>query len=195
MATKSEIIKSKEKVLEEISKRLKENPNIGIHECVEKTLDTMGVAHEGKKGMELKKVIEGLDRKQRKIVMSSIDLYKKTYDGIIEEYQSGSKEALKKIPKTIVGTLVKGGSKGAGIAGIVNTIAPNLFPVAVSFFAGASKINPLQKTITLLGASIAPEPISKGAILGIGATVGAITYGTGKAVKGIYKKIKQDKER
>lgn len=195
MATKSEIKTSRQKVLEEIDKRIKENPNIGIHECVEKTLDTMGVSHEGKKEIELKEVVEGLNHKQQKIVRSSVDLYKKTYDGIIAEYQRGSKSSLKKIPKAIVETLAKGGSIGAGFAGVVNTIAPNLFPVAASYFAGASQISGWQKFLILIGASVAPEPISKGAIIGIGAATGALTYGTGKVVKGIYKKIQQDKER
>lgn len=195
MATKNEIKEARKRALEEVNTRLKENPNIGVHECIEKMLDGMNVPHEGKTPEELRSVVESLDRKQQKIIREGVILYKKSYDKAIEDYQKGSTSALKRIPQSIAGTLAKGASIGAGVAGVVNTIAPNLFPAAASFFAGASEMSALQKGLIFIGAAVAPEPISKGAIIGIGAATGAVIYGAGKLVKTKATKNKEDKER
>ena len=195
MATRAEIKAAKERVLAELNNRIKENPNIGVHECIETMLDGMNVPHEGKSPEELRGVVESLDRKQQKTIREGVNLYKKSYDKAIEDYQKGSTSALKRIPQSLVGTLTKGASIGAGVAGVVNTIAPNLFPAAASFFAGASELNAVQKGLIFIGAAVAPEPISKGAIIGIGAAAGAIIYGAGKLVKTIASKNKEDKER
>lgn len=195
MATRNEIKVAKERVLAELDNRIKENPNIGVYDYIEKMLDDMNVPHEGKSPEELRAAVESLDRKRQKIIKEGAGLYKKSYDKVIEEYQRGSTSALKKIPQAIVGTLAKGASIGAGAAGVVNTIAPNLFPAATSFFAGASEMSALQKGLIFIGAAVAPEPISKGAIIGIGAAAGAVIYGSGKLVKTIIDKNKKNKER
>lgn len=195
MATKAEIKATRERVLTELNDRIKENPNVGVHECIETMLDRMNVSHEGKSLEELRSVVESLDRNQQKTIREGVNLYKKSYDKAIEDYQRGSTSALKRIPQSIVGTLTKGASIGAGVAGVINTIAPNLFPAAASFFAGASEMSALQKGLIFIGAAVAPEPISKGAIIGIGAAAGAVIYGTGKLVKKIATKNKEDKER
>ena len=194
MATRAEIKAARERVLAELDNRIKENPNIGVHECIEKMLDGMNIPHEGKTPEELRGVVESLDKRQQKTIREGVNLYKKSYDKAIEDYQKGSTSALKRIPQSIVGTLTKGASIGAGVAGVVNTIAPNLFPAAASFFAGASELNAVQKGLIFIGAAVAPEPISKGAIIGIGAAAGAIIYGAGKLVKTIASKNKEDKE-
>lgn len=194
MATKAEIKETRAKVLTELDNRLKENPNVGVFECVRKMLDGMNVPHADKKDEELRDVVENLERKKQKIIIEGTGEYKKKYDKVIAEYQKGSTSALKRIPQAIVGTLTKGASIGAGVAGVVNTLAPNLFPAAASFFAGASEMSAIQKGLIFIGAAVAPEPISKGAIIGIGAAAGAVIYGAGKLVKTIATKNKEKKE-
>ena len=195
MATRAEIKETRARVLAELNNRIKENPNIGVHEWIERMLDGMNVPHEGKTPEELRDVVESLDRRQQKIIREGVGEYKKTYDKAIDEYQKGSTSGLKRIPQAIVGTLTKGASIGMGVAGVVNTLAPNLFPAATSFFAGASEMSAFQKGLMFIGAAVAPEPISKGAIIGIGAAAGAVIYGSGKLVKTIIDKNKEDKER
>lgn len=93
-----------------------------------------------------------------------------------------------KVVRNIGNTLVKGGSCGAGIAGTINTIFPNLVPVLASSFTTASNMNTVSKAAGLLAAASKPVAVVSGpVVIGIGAACGAILYSGYKLVKNAIK--------
>ena len=93
-----------------------------------------------------------------------------------------------KVVRSIGNTLVKGGSCGAGIAGTVNTIFPNLVPVLASSLTTASNISTASKVAGLFAAASKPVAIISGPmVIGIGAACGAILYSGYRLVKSAIK--------
>lgn len=89
-----------------------------------------------------------------------------------------------KVVRNIGNTLVKGGSCGAGIAGTINTIFPNLVPVLASSFTTASNMSTVSKAVGLFAAASKPVAVVSGpVVIGIGAVCGAILYSGYKLVK------------
>ena len=93
-----------------------------------------------------------------------------------------------KVVRNIGNTLVKGATYGAGIAGTVNTIFPNIVPVVASSLTTASSISTASKAASLLAAASKPVAIISGPmVIGVGAACGAILYGGYKLVKSAIK--------
>lgn len=88
------------------------------------------------------------------------------------------------IVKKPVSTIVKGGSLGAGLAGSINTIFPNIVPVLGSAFTSTKEMSPVEKALGLtLFASKSVDVISGPVIIGIGAISGALLYSGYKLAK------------
>lgn len=101
------------------------------------------------------------------------------------------------VGKKIAGGFIKGGAKGAGIAGAINTAFPALVPTFAGMAVGASDASLIEKIGAGLGLASAPAvQISGLGILGIGAAAGAI-IGTGVALvkHAKYNKIAKEKTR
>lgn len=89
-----------------------------------------------------------------------------------------------KIVKKPLGVLVKGGSLGAGVAGAVNTVFPNIVPVIGSAFTQAQELAWYEKALGYATFASKPVDIISGPmIVGIGAAVGVVLYGGYTLVK------------
>ena len=90
---------------------------------------------------------------------------------------------------------VKGGIRGAGIAGFINTACPALIPTFAGMITGASKLSTIEKIS--IGFGLASNPalqISNLAILGIGTGIGAIIGAGYSLVKNISRSYRLKKE-
>lgn len=89
-----------------------------------------------------------------------------------------------KFLKKPLGTIVKGGTLGAGAAGALNTAFPNLVPVIGTALTEANVINPVAKTLSFAALASQPVDIISGpAIIGVGAAIGAVAYSGYSLVK------------
>ena len=89
-----------------------------------------------------------------------------------------------KCVKKPVSVLVKGGSLGAGVAGAVNTVFPNIVPVIGSAFTQAQDLSWYEKALGYVSFSSQPVDVISGpVIVGIGAAVGAVLYGGYSLIK------------
>lgn len=89
-----------------------------------------------------------------------------------------------KFVKKPIGVLVKGGSMGAGLAGTVNTLFPNIVPVIGAALTESSNMSPLEKALGFTVMASKPVDIISGpTIIGVGALAGAILYGGYRLVK------------
>lgn len=110
----------------------------------------------------------------------------------IKNLRNINKEKLKedkdfKLIRNISSTLTKGASIGAGVAGTINTAFPNIIPVAMSAFTTQSNMSTFGKILAYAGAASKPvATISGPTIIGIGAGIGAIIYGSYKLIKTGY---------
>ena len=96
-----------------------------------------------------------------------------------------------KVFRNIGNTLVKGGTMGAGVAGAINTAFPNIIPVAMSALTTSSNMSTIGKALGYIGAASKPVAIVSGpTIIGVGAGIGAILYGSFKLIKSGYKKLR-----
>jgi len=107
----------------------------------------------------------------------------------IRSLSNVNKTALKetrnfKIFRGIGSTLVKGASLGAGVSGTINTIFPNIVPVVSSALTTSSDLPVIGKTLSYALAASKPIDLVSGyIIIGIGAGIGAILYGSYSLVK------------
>lgn len=96
-----------------------------------------------------------------------------------------------KVIRNIGSTLSKGASIGAGVAGTINTVFPNIIPVGLSALTTQANVSTFGKVLAYAGAASKPvASISGPAILGVGAGIGAILYGSFKLIKCGYKELR-----
>lgn len=198
MANIEEVKNKKIKTKELIEKALKENPDVGPHEFVGSFLRLRGYNVDSNDPEKIKETVKGLKMSEKHKVVTALSSYKKQYDEAIADLSKKDYAKLMKIPGNAIGTLTKGAAYGIGVAGTINTIAPGLYSTALGYLAGSGIVS--QNTLVNLGlvsAGIFSQPVvSAGAIVAVGAAVGAVTYGTGKLVlsgiKGIAKGIKNN---
>ena len=89
---------------------------------------------------------------------------------------------VKEVPKDII----KGAVKGAGFAGVVNTVFPALIPTFAGIFTGASSLSVFEKALMVLGLDSSPVVQIYGlVIIGIGAAAGALIGAGYTLVKGV----------
>ena len=89
-----------------------------------------------------------------------------------------------KLIKRPIKTVVKGASLGASVAGVVNTIFPNLIPVAGTYLTTSSSIPNQAKLAILTFLASLPVDLASGyTVLGIGAGIGSLAYSGYKLVK------------
>lgn len=95
-----------------------------------------------------------------------------------------------KFIRNIGNTLIKGGTIGAGVAGTINTVFPNIIPVTLSAITSYSEISNFGKLASYIGAASKPIAMISGpTIIGIGAGLGAVLYGGFKLVKNGVNKL------
>lgn len=200
MATVEELKLAKAKVKEEFLERVKENPDIGLHEFAKQELESMGIdTSEFKTFKELANRVSKLSFSQKRKFGKDFKIYESDYKKAIEDLKKGTHRSILELPKKAIEAIVKGAGIGTSVAGIVNTMAPNLFPVAMGYAAAAIPTDTLVKLgLVSIGAFSTPV-ISQGAVLGVGAVAGATIYTAGKitsgAIKGVHNKIKEHKEK
>ena len=89
-----------------------------------------------------------------------------------------------KLVKKPVKAIVKGATIGASVAGVVNTVFPNLVPVAGTYLTTSSSIPNQAKLAILTFLASLPVDLASGyTVLGIGAGIGSLAYSGYKLVK------------
>ena len=136
-----------------------------------------------------------LPRSKKKIIRRVLKDYQRAQD---EEYKQLYRDVycrLFEYPVRIFKIFTKGAAIGMSVAGIVNTIAPNLFPTALGYIAGSMSMNILVKIGMVSVGVFSPPVFTRGAILYIGAAVGAVIYAIFKlgfiCVRGTYRLAKR----
>lgn len=100
-----------------------------------------------------------------------------------------------KLVRNIGNTLVKGASIGMGVSGTINTAFPNIIPVAMSALTAKSNVNTAYKILSYVGAASKPvASISGPVVIGVGAGIGAIVYGTYTLIKNGVKHLQIKKD-
>ena len=199
MANLKEVVEQKNKVRELIAEKIKANPEIGPYEFLliqlkEKNIDTSEIKNiEG-----AREAVNSLSRKDKLEVRKNTRIYNEEYFKAVQQMQKGNFDLLKKLPKNVAEIVGKGIALGASAAGVVNTLAPSLFPTLMGYLAGTSSANTLVK-LGILGASaFTPPALGQAAVLAVGAAAGVAVYGVGKgfvaAGKAIHNKIKENKD-
>lgn len=96
-----------------------------------------------------------------------------------------------KFVKKPLGTIVKGASIGASVAGCVNTIFPDLVPVVGTYITTTSNLSNEFKLGILTFLSSLPANISsRYIVLGVGASLGTVLYSGFKIVKSTSNNLK-----
>ena len=199
MATLKEIRKAQESVRARIAKEIKERPDIGPYEFLISQLQSKGIETSEIVDMDsAHKAINSLKRTDRIDIRRNQKMYNQEYFNAMEEVNKGNFELIKKLPQSVVKLIAKGAAYGTGVAGVVNTITPNLFPTLVGYYAGSAPVNALTKLgLVSIGAFSTPA-IAQGAVLAVGAAAGVATYAVGKGIveagKAIHKKVQKNKE-
>lgn len=199
MASKKDIKDKRKEVLKEIKSRLDKNHNIGIDEFVADIVRSKGIEIEGDSHKAIGEAVKRLRGKDKKELVASLEVYKKSHDKAINDFDKGLHRGITQLPKKAIATISKGAGIGLGAAGAVNTLLPNLFNTTLGFIAGAgaAKQSTYGTLATFFAGAAAPPRISAGVILAVGAAAGAVTYTAGKVVvkgiKAIYNKIKTRK--
>ncbi len=99
------------------------------------------------------------------------------------------KSKLEVIKKPIKG-IMKGAGIGASVAGIVNTVFPNLVPVVATHINATSNAPTWQKFLNnALFASKPVDIVSGHGVIGIGAGIGILAYSGYKLIKNITNTI------
>ena len=89
-----------------------------------------------------------------------------------------------KLVRKPIKTIVKGATIGASVAGVVNTIFPNLVPVLGTHLNALSNNSNTNKIFNDLLLASAPIDIISGyGIIGIGGAIGILSYSTYKLIK------------
>lgn len=190
MATLREIRAAKERVRRKMVDMIHENPESGPFEFLRAQLELSGAdVSEIETIEDARMALKTLPKRSQKDIQARQKMYNKEYYSMLEELKSGKLDKIKRLPAIAAKTITKGAAIGTSVAGVVNTLAPNLFPTMVGYYAGSASIGTLQKLgLVTIGAFSTPE-IAKGAVLVAGAAVGAVVYTAGKAVYTGLKKI------
>ena len=89
-----------------------------------------------------------------------------------------------KLVRKPIKTIVKGATIGASVAGVVNTVFPNLVPVLGTHLNALSNNSNTSKIFNDLLLSSAPVDIISGyGIIGLGGAIGVLSYSTYKLIK------------
>lgn len=86
-------------------------------------------------------------------------------------------------------TIVKGASIGSGVAGVVNTILPNLAPTIAAYITATSGMGAAKTGIALLATAATPIVVHHSVILGVGAIAGLAIYLPIKMLSGMTDKF------
>lgn len=196
MADKNEVRKSKKEVLDEIRLRIRENPDVGVHEFVGQMLQARGIDVDinNPKGISAK--VKSLKGKEKKEIVIALEEYKKEYELAIKEMEKGNMKNIIKLPAKLLAIMTKGIAIGMSGAGIVNTIAPGLFNTMLGYLAGAGvELHELVRLGLVTTGIFAPPAFSQGAILALGGIIGGVTYTSGKlVVNGVKALVNKGKE-
>lgn len=198
MATLKEIREAKKEVQAKIVSGITERPDIGPYEFLIHQLQLRGVNTEEVRDMEsARTALKTLSRKDRAEVRSIQKVYNQEYYKAMEAMNKGNFDLVKKLPRAVVGFFSKGIAAGVGVAGVVNTIAPNLFPTLVGYYAGSAPVNALTKLGLISIGAFSTPAIAHEAVLVTGAAIGAAVYAVGKGAigigKAIHKKVEKNK--
>ena len=198
MADLKEIKKAKKDVQMMIANEISKRPDIGPYEFLVSQLALKGVNTLEIRDMEsARAALKTLSRKDRSEIRKTQRLYNQEYYKAMEELNKGNFDGFKKLPRAIVGFFSKGIAAGVGVAGVVNTIAPNLFPTLVGYYAGSAPVNALTKLGLISIGAFSTPAIAHEAVLVTGAVIGAAVYTVGKGAigigKAVHKKIEKNK--
>lgn len=201
MASIEEIKKAKELAITKLNEKIENAPNIGLFEFMQAELSSFGVDCANVQNKEeLKKAVRQLSHSQKKILKEDFENYQRVYSEAIKDVHSGVYSKALALPKSLVSTVTHGAIKGMGVAGVVNTVAPGLFPTLAGYIAGSSIIDSstlgvLAKLGLVSAGVFTPTAITQGGIIAIGAVTGAVVYSAGKlvtsTVKGLHRKIQK----
>lgn len=142
---------------------------------------------------DLKKVVKKLPKEQRKEFVKELEK--------LDELEKESISNLEKNNKPhpfgkLVKAVTKGAAKGAGIAGIINTIAPGIVPTFCGFLVGKGFGSVLEKIGILSIGFLGSHSFNTTAVLGVSAAIGG-AVGAGCAIVGgakkMYGKYKENK--
>ena len=186
---------------EQVSQRIEKAREIALrksksatYECAQATISALGYNVDIKSDEDMRRAINGLAAPQRKQVREIIRTHGLDVDSACVDATKGKVSGLVQLPAKLVTNIVKGGVRGAGIAGIVNNFAPGLYSTLAGFLA--AKTPALWAKLGALGVGVfTPIAVQNGIVIGAGALLGAILYTGGKTIVGIAKSIKERKER
>lgn len=184
-----EISHSRDEVRAEIDRRLKENPNLGPQEFTVKLLEQKGIACTGKSPLEIRKILKTLSLADKKEIRDSLDRYSEFQSDSIKNFRKGLSNPFGRLTGACIKTLSKGAAVGTSIAGVINTLAPNLVPTGLGYLAGAGHYSTLAKLGLVAAGSLTPTVAGHAVILGVGAAAGAAVYTASKLVVGAGKGI------
>lgn len=197
MANLDQVRKSKKVIIYEVKQRLEKDPNVGLHEFTASYLESKGIEVDRNNPREILERVKELKGRDRKKVGIAVKEYDREYRNAVEKLNSGLHRDITKLPRKAVATIVKGATKGIGLAATVNMVAPGLFSTGLGYLAGAGvKLPWPAKTGFIIAGSLAPKSVSEGAILAVGAIAGGVVYSAGKAVvTGVKKIVKSIQDR
>lgn len=131
----------------------------------------------------------------KKYGVNSEELKDLTCSGIknlkVENIENFKKTKRYKLIRKPLGTIAKGITSGCGIAGVVNTVVPDLVPVLGTYLTSTSKLDVKTKfAIASFLASLPSNFAKKYLVLLLGGALGGVLYPTFKLVKNTSSNLK-----